>query len=239
MRPEIEHVMSAVARRAREGMAARSPDKVLEVVGHAVRLAESAYFRLRIEVGPGPPIACRAGCAHCCSSAVAVAPPEAIRIAGHLRATRSDEELAELRRRIAKLTTQTAGMTWARRTRVRKPCLFLDDGGRCSIYQVRPLTCRAFTSVDPAYCQDVEHTFTPDESDVLQYDTQRAGLAGILAAIAEAQGLARGEEALVELQGAVGIALEDPAALARWLAGEPVFAAVATVVVKVHGTLDR
>jgi Fe-S-cluster containining protein len=227
----------------REALISGSRDKMLEVSGHSVRLAESTYFRLRSEqeeaASPRAPLACKAGCSTCCRSAVGVSPPEALRIAEHLRATRDASALADLRGKLEEVDDATRATTWEERTRLRRPCAFLDASGACTVYAVRPLSCRACTSIDPSFCADVDHTFMPDEVDTLQYDTQRAGLVGILSAIAEARGLGRLEEAMVELQGAVRIALDDPSAAERWLAGEPVFDRVATVVRARSGSREQ
>jgi hypothetical protein len=107
------------------------------------------------------------------------------------------------------------------RAAARLPCPLL-VGHRCAAYAVRPLTCRGFNSRDARRCElsldPRNHVSVPAYAPQLRLTTfvldgMRAGLVG--------PGL-NGD--LLELSGALRIALEVPDALERWLAGEPVFA---------------
>ena len=98
---------------------------------------------------PERPPACRAGCAHCCHQAVGVTPPEVFAIYDHLRATRTGRDLEALLARVRAADDRTRGMPAAERISADLPCPFLRDE-RCSIYEVRPLSCRGTNSLDAA-----------------------------------------------------------------------------------------
>lgn len=80
---------------------------------------------------------CRAGCGYCCSVPVDVSLLEAARISIYLK-----EELPDYPVSVSKEDKD-------------KPCPFQNGEGKCSIYPVRPLVCRLFTSIDSWHpCRD-------------------------------------------------------------------------------------
>jgi Fe-S-cluster containining protein len=97
-------------------------------------------------------VACRPGCDHCCYQSVGVTPPEALAIFDHLSQTRSDAELAGLAARARARRAETRDLSAAERFSPAYPCLFL-EAGRCSIYDVRPLSCRGMNSLDAGECE--------------------------------------------------------------------------------------
>lgn len=97
---------------------------------------------------------CQEGCAHCCHATVFASTPEILRIASHLKETRTETELALLRERARETSAQIAAMDLDARARAKLPCPLLDTGtGRCSVYPVRPVACRAYHSGDVATCK--------------------------------------------------------------------------------------
>jgi Fe-S-cluster containining protein len=100
---------------------------------------------------PEPGVACRAGCDHCCYQPVGVTPPEALVIHQHLKSTRSAADLAAVSARVATARARARGLSAAERFSPEHPCPFL-DGGACSIYEVRPLSCRGMNSLDAGEC---------------------------------------------------------------------------------------
>ena len=99
-------------------------------------------------------IACAPGCGACCVVNVTVLRPEALAIAAWLRANRDSAALAELRRRMDAFIIAISGLDDDERIAIRRDCVFLDAGGSCSIYPVRPLLCRSITSTDADACRD-------------------------------------------------------------------------------------
>jgi hypothetical protein len=125
--------------------------RVLELTRRAMSSMERLVAGL-LSHAPAGAVACKAGCDHCCHVVVAITAPEALTIFDHLVRTRSDTALAELRTRLAELHERTRGLTSSQRFSPEFPCAFL-EGGRCSIYEVRPFACRGMNSLDAAECE--------------------------------------------------------------------------------------
>lgn len=200
---------------------ATTPEDVYAIVDAATDAAERSTARALTLAPPPEPIACRAGCAWCCTMRVAVSPPELLRIAAHLRATRSEDELAALRQRLAETEARTHGLDWRQHVLLGVFCPLLVNAA-CSIHTVRPLACRSHNSLDADRCrQDYEHRFTVT---IPLYAPQQDIASGIC------RGLSRGVEAAgreggyVELVAGLRVALETQDATERWLAGEAIFA---------------
>lgn len=103
---------------------------------------------------PEGAVACRAGCDHCCYQSVGVTPPEALAIFDHLSRTLSDGELERVAAHVAAHRARTRGLSTAERFSPDHPCAFLDvAGGRCTIYEARPLSCRGMNSLDASECE--------------------------------------------------------------------------------------
>src|SRR5262249_23652882 len=100
------------------------------------------------------PPACGAGCSRCCHGLkIEASAPEAVAIAEFLRGL-TPEELADTRAQLADEAEYARGLDADTRWREQVPCAFLDDEtGECVIYDVRPLTCRAHTSMSLAQCE--------------------------------------------------------------------------------------
>lgn len=215
----------ALAGRAyRRGQALAGGQRSDDVPALAMRLlavADQEMRGVRQAVPPVRELACHRGCAWCCFLQVPVSAPEVLLLAAHLRRTRSPEELAALRRRVAELDDRTHGLDAKQRLAARLPCALL-EGGACSVYPLRPLACRGWNSYDDRVCrravelgaEPTAHLYTPQTS------VTGALLDGLLAGLAS-EGL-QGER--LELTAALRIALDAPDAAERWLAGEPLFA---------------
>ena len=115
----------------------------------------------------GKTIYCRENCAGCCHLAVHATYPEAVAVAEDLtepqRRNLSDyverlkSALPELTSLRCYLKTHRQGLG---------PCPFLDTQGSCTIYAIRPLSCRALLSTRPAaWC-------TVDFSELDHWDKQ-------------------------------------------------------------------
>ena len=176
------------------------------------------------------PPACRAGCAHCCHQPVGVTPPEVLAITDHLRSTRTPAELDATLLRVRAADDRTRGMPAADRLSAEFPCPFLEDA-RCTIYEVRPLSCRGVERVGAAACErplrdpEARAAFADGTLAVPCYlepiRAFHAVTAGLQLAAHELHGL---QMLPLELTAAARIALDDPDAVARaWLAGEDPF----------------
>ncbi|HEX2736227.1 MAG TPA: YkgJ family cysteine cluster protein [Polyangiaceae bacterium] len=101
-------------------------------------------------------VACKPGCDHCCYQSVGVTPAEALTIVRHLEQTLSSDALRSVKRDLAEATERTKGLSSRERFSPDHPCPFLKQS-QCSIYEVRPLSCRGMNSLDAAECRDQLH----------------------------------------------------------------------------------
>ena len=199
----------------------RTPLQLVEAARSAVATADEA-LRKAASAQPPPALACKEGCDWCCYFQVGANVAEVVRIAVYLRQTLPPDELRAARERVARLDDRKRPLPPAERRRLREPCPLL-AGRRCLAYPVRPLTCRGFNSADAGACE--RSVKGGGRIDVPAYEPQMRLTAFVLdgarAGLAEA-GL---KSERVELTAALRIVLENPDAVDRWLAGEPVFAA--------------
>ena len=77
--------------------------------------------------------------------------------------TRSPQEVDTLRSRLITLEKETRWLDDEERMMVRKSCAFLDQEGRCDIYPVRPLLCRALNSTSSDDCREAVAMLALDE----------------------------------------------------------------------------
>lgn len=199
-------------------VASGAPARLDALVAEALGLAEGLLTSLRTLNPPEAAAACRAGCAHCCRFQVAVSPPEVLAIAQTVRARDGAAVADALATRCAALAKEERGLDAGSRVRLKRPCVFLHDE-RCTIYDGRPLACRGANATDATQCEaalngaDVQLSLYVHQANVMK---------------AAARGLnhaERPEDGHLELTAALAIALATPDAAARWMAGEPVFAA--------------
>lgn len=95
-------------------------------------------------------VVCREGCSHCCGLTVNVAIPELYLIFEYLRSTRSEEELKELAQDLkAYVTAMEESNSVTEKLKIK--CSFL-KGDKCSIYEQRPMSCRAWNSRSVSHC---------------------------------------------------------------------------------------
>jgi Fe-S-cluster containining protein len=200
----------------------RTPLQVIQIAEHAGTLAEQAIEQAIRQSPPRRPFTCREGCAWCCHKTVGTSAPEVIRIAAFLRERLSTEQWEALRERIRQRDEQRRTLLhhdpWAA---ARLPCALLVDN-RCSVYPVRPLTCRGYNSSDAAACE--QSVRSRGRVEVPLYAPQQRlttfVLDGLCAGLTES-GL-KGER--LELTAALRVSLTIPDATERWLAGEAIFA---------------
>jgi uncharacterized protein len=198
----------------------RVPLQVIAVAEGAALLAEQAIHNVRRHEPPARPSACREGCCWCCHKVVGTSVPEVARITQHLQ--QSPDALAETRERVLRVDEQRRQLRHDRWAATRLPCPLLADNC-CSVYAVRPLTCRGYNSSDALQCERLleSHEVVEVPAYAPQIRLTTLILDGMRSGLVEA-GLP-GE--LLELTAALRIALTVPDAVERWLNGESVFAA--------------
>jgi Fe-S-cluster containining protein len=195
----------------------RSPAQPAQVAQQATWVAA----QLAEQLVDRQAIACRAGCAWCCSLFVSATAPEVIQIAEYLRATRPAAEIAALHERLDERELLLAGRTAEQRSAARLPCVLLENQ-QCSVYPARPLACGSWTSTSAERCEASwrhrwAETITANQMQLWLYGGVMLGLREGL----DAYGLASEQ---LDLTTALRIALDMPDAAERWLAGEPIFA---------------
>jgi Fe-S-cluster containining protein len=169
------------------------------------------------------PPACGAGCSRCCHGLkIEASAPEAVAIAEFLGGLTPDE-LAATREQMREEAEYARTLDADTRWREQVPCAFLEDAtGECVIYDVRPFTCRAHTSMSLEQCEaaarDPERR-TPIDKHLVPASVFGMAKAGITMACADADLDPRS----FELTNAVSVALNEPRAAERWAKGELVF----------------
>jgi hypothetical protein len=201
-------------------------------VGRTAMTATSRIVDGALAQSADRPPACRAGCAHCCHQTVGVTAPEVFAIYEHLRTTLDAAALAGVADRIRAADDRTRGLPAAERVSPELPCVFLADD-RCSIYDVRPLSCRGTNSLDAAACErnlrdpEGHAAFVAGEASVPCYIEPIRAFHAVTAGLQLALDQLHGLEVLpLELTGAMRILVDDPVAVpAQWLGGKDPFAA--------------
>jgi Fe-S-cluster containining protein len=178
-------------------------------------------LRRHLQLVPAPAIACRAGCHWCCHLKVSATAPEILLIAEYLQTRAPAGWLEVVRERAAALARDPRIFSAEAKAEAHLPCALLSEQGACSVYAVRPLICRGYTSSDPEPCQrmlDDDSVLVPlNETLAREHAALSLGLISALKYV----GL---PPDLLELTAGLHVALSEPQALQRWLAGEPIFA---------------
>ena len=212
-------------------VAARLPDEAL--AQGAAMIAHHLLEDLLDEVAEHEPepmkTACTEGCAWCCYLGYAsISVPEAVAIADHLRDDLDEEMRTRIEARVDASIEAAEGLGPEARWRAREPCAFLDvDRGRCRVYEVRPLRCRGWNSLDADACEQSYRR----RDDAVDVPSNR--LRFVLGAnTEEGQALAFGDTGRDARRGemaqAVRLALDEPELAARWGRGEAVFDGILT-----------
>ena len=174
-------------------------------------------FEMRTAVTPeAESVACRKGCSHCCMNLVTVSPVEVLALAEHIKSRPDAADLME-KTRIAAADVPVNDV--ASRKSMRLPCPLLDNQGACSVYDARPLTCRAYASFDLAACIDDIENGHADVPVAMGAQQNRLLIMLALSAAMRDADLPFGQ---YELISGLNIALHIDDAAERWMSGEDV-----------------
>lgn len=122
----------------------------------------------------GVALACSAGCHYCCHLKVDVQPAEVFPIVDYMRAYFSPEKISRIQAKAAANWKKIEPMNVRQHLAANLPCAFLDNS-MCSIYPVRPSTCRACHARQLQNCIDsFEH---PENFDLPGSDLPEVRLA--------------------------------------------------------------
>jgi Fe-S-cluster containining protein len=167
-----------------------------------------------------PPLACRKGCATCCSIRVTATAPEVLWVARHLREACEPGQCVRLVRRLLEADAQTRDLDESERVALRQRCPFIEQGA-CVIYAVRPLACRGHASYDRKACAQAAAGRIAEVPYSVLHQTARSLVQNAMQSALRDAGVVW---AAYELNHALRLALADPASEARWQAGHDVFA---------------
>jgi hypothetical protein len=194
----------------------RSRAAAIELSARVLRIVNSTLPLVEELHPPAQPIACRAGCTHCCRLPIVMTDvPTVLRLGFGVAANLPKET-------INKIATALQGAD--------RPCAFLVDDS-CSVYDDRPIVCRSYNAFDVSACA---------EGRFLTGDAAGTGLGlgdpwpyGVGGAVQE--GMAAGLERLgidarqVQMIPALRFLAKDIDAADRWLRGEPAFASLVEI----------
>ncbi len=96
-------------------------------------------------------IACGKGCGYCCNTRVEIIEPEAIFIYDYIKNNLNEEQLNSIFNKIQDIVNITSQIDKNQHVNLQLPCIFLNNN-ECSIYEIRPFTCREYHSVDLNSC---------------------------------------------------------------------------------------
>jgi Fe-S-cluster containining protein len=195
---------------------------VLALASQAVNLADQLIDYFEAANSLPHPIACRAGCNFCCFNQVEVTLPEALLIGNYVAQNFSWEARDGLLRRVGRALTLKAGKSKHKIARLRPklPCPLLQEG-KCSVYGVRPLVCRAMHALAAGSCEAElrQGKLGPAEFYAHRYEFVWSISAGLQNGCREA-GCQTG---VLDLDLALQDFFSQEQAGERWLAGEQVF----------------
>lgn len=167
-------------------------------------------------------IDCGEACAWCCHQPMQVSALSAISVAAFLL----EQERAEVTLPILENYVATLAPYANDRVRLKEcftPCPFLDQEKKCSVYEARPVLCRAFHSTDVKACQAVVEEKRANR-DVPMFANYFGFLGMRLSGARKALKDLGLDERPVVLATAVKMLLEDfDGMMEQWVEGEAVF----------------
>lgn len=186
--------------------------------------AEHNVQLLSNQAALNPQIACKAGCWWCCTKPAQVTAPEVLIIVMYMQETWDEARIEALKARTAKYMATMRGKPQSKWVYQRARCPLLGDDNLCSVYEVRPLVCRSWTSVDASLCESgyKSRWSTGEFMMVFEYMAMVQMVSEFLQVYLRPS---VGELEDYVLGHALHIALTTPNADERWLAGEDIFEA--------------
>lgn len=202
------------------GVLAEERQRARDEIGSlgVVRAYENSRQRHDTRIASAPDVgtlACRAGCTWCCHFSVDVRAVEVFTILDFVERSLPSDEKARIYSEVRANSAALKGMDDMERMRHNVKCPFL-GGGRCSIYEARPQTCRNYHATDVAGCQQ-----SFEDPDNLEIDPEfapmvyQAGGAHV-DAFSRAMREAGYDTNVYEMNSALDTALSQPDARARF-----------------------
>ena len=169
-------------------------------------------------------IACGPGCHYCCHARVTVTAPEVLTLARAVQRFRDPILRGAVTDKVRRAAAAVRDLEDDGQWHPDRPCPLLGAKGTCSVYDFRPLSCRAVTARDVTLCQ-AAFGGRIETAQFVSFPLETRGL--LAAAGLKALKDAGYPVAAYELSAALTMALATPDIERRWLAGEDVFADLA------------
>lgn len=224
-RMEISIDIAAVRRLLREEYA-QARAEIAELGPLAALAASQVRHDERLSMAPDAgSLACNQGCSWCCHFTVDVRPAEVFRILDFVAENFSPERLEQLQQEVVAGSAEIAPLSEIERMQRTARCPFL-DAGRCTIYAVRPQTCRNYHATDSAGCrQSFEEPHNMDIDPEFAPLVYQAGGAHV-EAFSKAMQDEGYDVAAYELSTALAAAMRQPESRTRFQNGQPPFAEI-------------
>ncbi len=223
LRNAAEIVLRTTHSATRQELENGSSDQTVQsIIANAHQLTDSIIREVVESVPPVQRPVCCEGCSACCYLHVVATPLEVLAAAQWISKNMSPEDLALLKSRIDEQIERTTGINAVQRRQIRPPCPLL-VAGRCSIYSIRPTTCRGWNSLDRSVCDT--DLLNPTANITAPVNLGQYILAGRVAEGLNSASASLGLEAhQLDFVRGLKIALVDPARAAKdWRAGVDIF----------------
>lgn len=156
----VRRILNEEGAQARMQLSARP---TAENAQAALNVSLSRMDRRLAEAPDAHSLACKSGCDWCCHFTIDVRPLEALNIAEHVLTQFTPDQRQRVRAEIDANAQRLATLDEMQRVQQNLRCPFLIEH-RCSIYAVRPQTCRNYHATNVAGC---EQSFNePDNVDI-------------------------------------------------------------------------
>jgi Fe-S-cluster containining protein len=218
---------ATIARRQQEAVLelagkGRSGAQALEIGLSALIWADQLVHLFEAENRLPRPLACRPGCYFCCHNQIEVTPPEALLLGDYVAQNFSAEEKRRLGERIEQAIRLKTGKSKQEVAECRQqlPCPCLIEG-RCAVYPVRPLVCRAMHALDAGQCE--ASLKGQDLRPVAHYAHRQVFIRSLVKGLRDACRALGCQAGALDLAWALRDCFTQPGPTGRWLKGEQVF----------------
>ena len=212
----FDHTIEHMGRRLLE---VRTPAQMIPVLRWGMAELDQTYAETSARVRAS--VACRDGCAHCCSVPVDVQAHEVFFAADHIQVNFSPVALTKVITRLGAHRRRVARLAAGERAVSRSPCALLRTGS-CSIYAGRPEACRSHHTSDAAVC--AANLADPAVNLTKVYiPALRARMFAVMLGLDEAIEAAGYDERSYDFGSALHEALTNSLCLMRWMRRSPAF----------------
>jgi Fe-S-cluster containining protein len=212
----FDHTIEHMGQRLLE---VRTPAQMITALRWGMAKLDLTYAETSARVRAS--VACRDGCAHCCSVPVDGQAHEIFFAADHIQVNFSPVALAKVLGRLGRHRRRVARLTADQRAVSRTPCALLRRGS-CSIYAGRPEACRSHHTRNAAACAANEADPSVNLSKVY-IPSLRARMFAVRFGLDEAIEAAGYDERSYDFGSALHEALTNSLCLMRWLRRSPAF----------------